>query len=158
MVHVPDDGNPLSATLPVDNAHVGCIIGPTTGAAGVTGWVLITIFEDDADVQPDALATVNVWVPVSRPDTVVLVPVPVVVSPPGVWVRVHVPAEGSPLSTTLPVATVHVGWVIVPTEGVAGLALTVSEYVATATGHGNTGLLVVTVTVTILPASAAAGV
>ena len=50
----------------------------------------------------------------------VLVPVPVVVVPPGVLVNVHVPLEGKPLSTTLPVVTVHVGWVIVPTIGAEG--------------------------------------
>ena len=47
-------------------------------------------------------------------------PVPVVV-PPGVLVRVHVPVAGSPLSTTLPVATLHVGWVIATTVGAAGV-------------------------------------
>ena len=52
---------------------------------------------------------------------VVLVPVPLVVAPPGLRVRVQLPEEGSPLSTTLPVATLHVGWVIVPTTGVPGV-------------------------------------
>ena len=42
------------------------------------------------------------------------------VVPPGVLVSVHVPVDGSPLSTTLPVATLHVGWVIVPTKGAVG--------------------------------------
>ena len=49
-----------------------------------------------------------------------LVPLPVVVTAPGVLVSVHVPVEGSPLSTTLPVATLHVGWVIAPTTGAVG--------------------------------------
>ncbi len=44
---------------------------------------------------------------------------PVYVSPPGFFVTVHVP-EGSPLSTTLPVATLHVGWVTVPATGASG--------------------------------------
>ena len=54
--------------------------------------------------------------------TVVDVPVPVVVVPPGFRVSVQVPVEGRPLSTTLPVATVQVGWVMVPTTGAVGLA------------------------------------
>jgi hypothetical protein len=52
---------------------------------------------------------------------VVLVPVPVVVTPPGVLVKVHVPDEGNPPNTTLPVATLHVGWVMVPTVGAVGV-------------------------------------
>ena len=51
----------------------------------------------------------------------VLVPVPVVVIPPGLSVMVHVPEEGKPLNTTLPVATLHVGCVIVPTIGAVGV-------------------------------------
>jgi hypothetical protein len=51
---------------------------------------------------------------------VVVVPVPVVVDPPGVRVSIHVPLEGKPFIITLPVATVHVGWVIVPTTGADG--------------------------------------
>jgi hypothetical protein len=52
---------------------------------------------------------------------VVVVPVPVVVIPPGLRVSVQVPEEGKPLNTTLPVASVHVGWVIVPTTGAVGV-------------------------------------
>lgn len=44
---------------------------------------------------------------------------------PGVCVRVHVPVAGSPLSTTLPVGTAQVGWVLVPIIGAAGFAVTV---------------------------------
>jgi len=54
-------------------------------------------------------------------DMVVLVPVPVVVVPPGILVNVHVPDEGRLLNTTLPVETVHVVCVIVPTFGAAGV-------------------------------------
>lgn len=64
--------------------------------------------------------------PGAKPDIVVLIPVPVVVTAPGLRVNVHVPVEGSPLNTTLPVATVQVGWVIVPTVGAAGMAFTVN--------------------------------
>jgi hypothetical protein len=40
IVQFPD-GNPVKITLPVATAHVGCVIVPTVGAAGVTGCVLI---------------------------------------------------------------------------------------------------------------------
>ena len=36
IVHVPA-GKPLSTTLPVDKAQVGCVINPITGAVGVEG-------------------------------------------------------------------------------------------------------------------------
>ena len=49
-----------------------------------------------------------------------LVPVPVEVIAPGVRVSVQVPAAGSPLRTTLPVATEQVGWVMVPIAGAVG--------------------------------------
>jgi hypothetical protein len=107
---------------------------PTVGAVGTGGWALITTFVDAAEVHPDALVTVKVKVPVGTPVTVVLVPVPVVGTAPGVLVNVHVPVEGKPLNTTLPVATVHVGWVIVPTVGavgVVGCALITTEDDAT---------------------------
>jgi hypothetical protein len=51
---------------------------------------------------------------------VILVPDPVVVTPPGVRVSVHDPVEGKPLNNTLPVDTVHVGGVMVPTTGAVG--------------------------------------
>ena len=63
--------------------------------------------------------------PATRPVTVVLVPVPLVVMAPGLRINVHVPAGGNPLSTTLPVPTVHVRLVIVPTTGADGAELTV---------------------------------
>ena len=53
---------------------------------------------------------------------VVLVPVPVVVTAPGVLVNVHVPDDGNPLNTTLPVATLHLGCVMVTTVGGVGVA------------------------------------
>ena len=45
-----------------------------------------------------------------------------VVIPPGVLVNVHVPDAGKPLKSTLPVAIVHVGCIIVPTTGAIGVA------------------------------------
>jgi hypothetical protein len=53
---------------------------------------------------------------------VVLVLVPVAVAPPGVLIKVHVPGAGRLLNTTLPVGTVHVGCVLVPTVGADGEA------------------------------------
>lgn len=55
---------------------------------------------------------------------------PLVVIPPGERVIVHVPLDGNPLRTTLPVATVQVGLVIVPTVGAEGTAFTNNVYVA----------------------------
>ena len=43
----------------------------------------------------------------------------------GNLVNVHVPDVGKPLRTTLPVDKRHVGFVIVPTVGVVGIAFTV---------------------------------
>lgn len=81
-------------------------------------------------------------------------PVPVIA--PGLIVQF--PA-GNPLNSTLPVACRQVGWVMVPAIGAAGVALTVKVYVAKASAHGApSGLSVVTVIVTVLPASAAPGV
>lgn len=57
----------------------------------------------------------------ARSDKVVLVPVPVVEMVPGYRIRVQVPAAGRLESSTLPVDTVHVGAVIVPTTGAGGI-------------------------------------
>ena len=48
-------------------------------------------------------------------------PVPDVLIPPGEPLIVHVPVVGRPLSTTLPVASVQVGGVIVPIDGADGV-------------------------------------
>jgi hypothetical protein len=56
----------------------------------------------------------------------VLVPVPVVATAPGLRVNVQVPEAGKLLKTTLPVAKVHVGCVIVPIVGVVGKGLIVA--------------------------------
>jgi hypothetical protein len=120
-VHVPDAGKPFKTTLPVDRAQVGSVIIPTVGAVGVAGCALITTFPDAAEVHPASFLTIKVYVPATKPDIVVFVPVPVVVDPPGVRVSVHIPLEGNPFNTTLPVAIVHVGGVMVPTEGAEGV-------------------------------------
>ena len=113
-VHVPVAGNPVSSTLPVDTLQVGCVIVPTIGAVGVTGWVLITTADEGGETQPMELVTVKLYNPAVKPVMVLLVVEPVI--PPGLIVQVP---EGRPLSTTLPVARAHVGWVIVPTVGAA---------------------------------------
>jgi hypothetical protein len=46
----------------------------------------------------------------------------VVVVPLGLRVNVHVPEDGKPLNSTLPVAILHVGCIIVPTTGAVGVA------------------------------------
>ena len=125
-VHVPDDGNPVSTTLPVDVAHVGCVMVPVTGGVGVEGWALITTLADEGEVHPASVVTVKVYVPGFSPVTVVLVPVPVVITPSGLLFNVHVPVAGNPFRITLPVGIRQVGWVLVPIDGAAGIALTVS--------------------------------
>jgi hypothetical protein len=94
-----------------------------SGAEGVGGCALIITELDEGDVHPGSFLTVKVYVvPAVSPVTVVLVPVPFVVAPPGDLVRVHVPDGGRPLRSTLPVDTVQVGCVIVPTTGAVGVA------------------------------------
>ena len=51
-------GKPLRSTLPVARAHVGCVMVPTMGAAGVASCALITTLADNTDVNPAALVTV----------------------------------------------------------------------------------------------------
>ena len=60
---------------------------------------------------------------------VAVVPVPVIVAPPGLAVTVQLPDAGKPLRATLPVAVLHVGWVIVPTVGAEGIGLMVIVWV-----------------------------
>ena len=50
-VHVPDTGNPLKETLPVDTLHVGCVIKPTVGADGGVGTASIITFPEDTEVH-----------------------------------------------------------------------------------------------------------
>jgi hypothetical protein len=50
-----------------------------------------------------------------------LTPDPGVITAPGYLVNVHVPVAGNPSRITLPVDTVQVGGVIVPTDGAVGL-------------------------------------
>jgi len=79
---------------------------------------------DDNEVHPDELVTLNVYVVLSvKPENKqeVVGPTPVVVALLGVAVTVHVPEDGIPLKATLPVAKEHVGCVIIPIIGAAGV-------------------------------------
>ena len=96
------------------------MIEPTIGAVGVVGCGSITTFAVAVDVQPISFVTVNVYVLAVKPVNVALDPLPVNVDPPGDAVIVQFPA-GRPEKSTLPVATAHVGCVIVPTAGVVGV-------------------------------------
>ena len=76
--------------------------------------------------------------------------------PPGLIVQLF---AGKLFNTTDPVATVQVGWLIVPSAGAVGTAFTINVQVAVAAAQGGpAGLFVVTVMVTVFPASAIAGV
>lgn len=97
-VQVPVAGNPLNTTDPVDIAHVGWVIVPTTGAVGEEGWGLITTSADAAEVHDSALVTIKLYVPATRPDIKVEVPVPLVIIDPGFLISVQVPVAGKPIS------------------------------------------------------------
>jgi hypothetical protein len=72
----------------------------------------MTTSADASDVHPSSFVTVKLYVPSASPEIVVLAVDPV--TAPGLIVQL--PA-GKPLSATLPVARIHVGWVIKPTIG-----------------------------------------
>jgi len=112
-------GREFKITLPVDRAHVGEVIVPIDGAGGVTSAAVMTAGADAGEGHPFVPATVKVYEPSPKPEIIVDGPDPAEVAPPGLIVTVHDPA-GKPLSATLPVATAHVGWVIVPTVGAVG--------------------------------------
>lgn len=120
-VQIPVAGSPVISTLPVARMHVGWVMVPTTGTVGVTGWVLITTFDDEEEAHPSELVTVKVYIPAVSPVIVVLVPVPIVVAPPGVVVTVHELIDGKPLKTTLPAEDAHVVWVMIPITGAVGV-------------------------------------
>ena len=60
IIQVPVAGKPSNTTLPVATAHVGWVIVPMAGAAGVSGCAWISTLADAADVYPNALVTVKV--------------------------------------------------------------------------------------------------
>lgn len=91
--------------------------------------MLIVTLPEGFEVQPEALATVKVYVPGDNEGIVKLVPDPVVVTFPGNLVNVHEPGEGRPLRVILPVLMKQSGWVMGPmtgAEGVAGWVLMVT--------------------------------
>ena len=114
MVQFPA-GSPLNTTLPVAMEQVGCVTVPTIGAAGVAA--VNTTVVDDGEIHPLAFVTVKLWVPTASPDIVTLLPEPDIA--PGLIIQF--PA-GRPLNVTLPVATVQVGCVTVPTTGAEGVS------------------------------------
>jgi hypothetical protein len=59
-IHVPVCGKPFKTTLPVAREHVGCVIVPIDGAAGVAGWAFITMLPVEGEMHPVALVTVKV--------------------------------------------------------------------------------------------------
>ena len=77
----------------------------------------MTTFADAGEIHQEALVTVKLYVPGIRPVTVHVIPVPEMA--PGFSVQFP---DGKPLRTTLPVDTVQVGWVMVPTVGAVGVA------------------------------------
>jgi hypothetical protein len=127
-------------------------------SVGADVWALITTLAEAPDTHPSEFATVKVYIPVVRPEIVAPVPVPAIITPPGLRVNSQTPVAGKPLSSALPVGTMHDGWVITPTSGAEGPALTLNVYTAVAAAHGMPrGLMVVTVMITVCPASPAAG-
>ena len=56
----------------------------------------------------------------ANPEKLAVAVEPVMVAPPGLAVTVHAEV-GKPLNATVAVATAHVGWVIVPIVGAAGV-------------------------------------
>ena len=117
IVQLPDDGKPFNTTLPVGTKQLGWVIAPAVGAVGVVGCALIITLVVAAEVHPEVLVTLKLYVPVERTGTFVLIPEPVVL--PGLTVQL--PDGGKPFKTTLPVGTEQVGWVMVPTAGAVGV-------------------------------------
>jgi len=114
MVQLPD-GKPFNTTLPLGVKQVGWVMVPAVGAVGIVGWASMTTFVVTAEVHPEALVTLKLYMPVERAGTFVLVPEPVMLT--GLIVQFP---DGNPLSNTLPVDVKQVGCVIDPTAGVAG--------------------------------------
>lgn len=115
-------GKPLRSTLPVDTLQVGGVIMPTTGAEGVTGWAGITAPDEDAELQPDDnKVTEKVCVVLAgNPLNVAVAVLPLITKPLGAANTVQL-LVGKLLRATLPVDTLQVGGVTVPTVGTCGV-------------------------------------
>ena len=59
-VHVPTAGNPLKTTLPVANAHVGCVIAPTVGVLGIACTSKVYVATSAVQGAPNGLFVVMV--------------------------------------------------------------------------------------------------
>jgi hypothetical protein len=77
---------------------------------------------DDIEEQVFAVVTINVYEPEESPEKVVEVPFPEDMVPLGLEVKTQLSVAGNPLNATTPVAEVHVGCVINPITGAAGIA------------------------------------
>jgi hypothetical protein len=112
IVQVPVAGKPLKVTLPVATEQVGWVGTPTIGAERVEGCGgIITSSDHDKATHPAPLVTKKLYVPGRSPEMVVLTVVPIVITLPGFRLSIHVPGVGKPLSTTLPVGEIQVGYV-----------------------------------------------
>jgi hypothetical protein len=60
-------GKPLNTTLPVGVAHVGCVIAPTNGAAGLAITVKLLFDEHPVDVSVKVRVTVPALMPATTP-------------------------------------------------------------------------------------------
>ena len=99
-------------------SHTVTLAG-AVGADGVAGCALNTTLPDAGEIHPTAFVTVKLYVvPAVNPEIVVEAVLPVIF--PGLMVQFP---DGKPFKTTLPVATVQVGCVRVPTVGAVGIAL-----------------------------------
>ena len=113
-------------TVPCNVANADAIsVAAAEEAVGVAGWAGIMTADEATEAHPSVVVTVKLYVPASRFTTVKLAPVPAI--DPGLIVQLP---EGKPINITLPVATVQVGGVIVPTIGAAGKSLTVTTVAA----------------------------
>jgi hypothetical protein len=89
--------------------HVGAVIVPGRGGAGVTGWLSISACPEGGEMHSVEMETVKVYVPVGRFGTIAVVPDPSKVIPPGLTVTVQSAFEGNRLNSTVPVDNIQVG-------------------------------------------------
>jgi hypothetical protein len=61
-IHVPVDGSPLKATLPVGTEQVGLVTVPTTGAVGLAYTRTVNVALAAAHGSPSGLSVVTVIV------------------------------------------------------------------------------------------------
>jgi hypothetical protein len=115
-------GRLLRITLPVATAHVGCVIVPTVGVPGVTGWEL-TVTGEGVDVQElsAVLLTITLCKPAATPAKVV----EACHAPPSM---LYSKAPSGEVTTIVAVVTIQVGCVVlrVAEAGGEGCALMIT--------------------------------